>query len=231
MTARVTKSGLKAWILRNIGLQKTNTSCFHTYHECFRTLDGRVPFCLNLDNAFSYLKRDNFVSVSLYTHGGKVYLHTNTCRWDISVRFFSVLEDDDFENDIPAYAKAFYQPDRDGNLFSVSVQDPPTEMEIDRIHTKLMQLQRLRPCGCGQPAALSSSSNPETDFCVKCELTLTGTPEAVPDEDINCLICLENIIPGHLSILKCCGVQMHVGCREEYFQDKNKCPHCRSCTS
>lgn len=231
MTAEVTKPGLKAWIQRNIGLQEDNTSCFHSYHECFRTLDGRVPFCLRLNNAFPYGKRDNLVTVSLHACYGetKVCLYKHTQMERLCV-FFSVLEDDDFETDIPAYAKAFRQTDDDGDLFSTLIHDPPTEAELDRIHTTILQLQRLRPCGCGQPAALSSSSNPETDFCVKCELTLTGTPEAVPDEDSNCIICIENIVPGHLSILKCCGVEMHAGCREDYFQNTNKCPHCRSCT-
>ena len=227
MTSPITKQGLKAWIKRNIGLRDSGTSCFHNYQERFRTLDGRVPCCLQIDGAFPYEKRNNLMTVSLHHCHGKVHLITNTRRWDVSVCFFSAVSDDeDFENDIPAYAKAFRHTDEDGNLFSTFIHDPPTEAEIDRIHTTILQLQRLRPCGCGQPAALSSSG-PETDFCVKCELTLTGTPEAVPDEDSNCIICMENIVPGHLSILGCCGVEMHAGCREEYFESSAKCPHCR----
>ena len=96
------------------------------------------------------------------------------------------------------------------------------------MHASITQLQRLRPCGCGRHAALSSGALTESDFCVTCELTLSGTADAIPNEDTVCLICQEPIISGHLSRLNCCGVDMHAGCCEEYFDKLDRCPHCRS---
>ena len=86
--------------------------CFHTYQECFRTLDGKISFCLQVGLAFPYSKRDNRVTAKLLTDGdnfsARVQLFIDTRKWDVSVSFFSAVSDDvDFENDIPKYAKAF----------------------------------------------------------------------------------------------------------------------------
>lgn len=229
MNSLVTEQGLKAWINRNIALRNSDRSCFHTYQECFRTLDGRVPFSLHLLNAFPCAKQDNLVTVSLLgCYTDKVSLYINTRRWDVSVCFFSALDDEDFESDIPEYAKAFRQPDEDGSLFSMTMHDPPTQLEIQRLFTAILQLQHLKPCGCGRPAAISPIDSLDIDFCVKCELTLTGTPAAIPDEESKCIICMDAIVPGTLN---CCGVKMHAGCRKEHFEKSSRCPHCRCCSS
>ncbi len=222
-----------AFIRRNIELQEAKTPRFHTYQESFRTLDGKVPFSLQVENSFPCHKRDNLVIVSLYAYRigsnreEELKFSLITHKWNVFVDLFSAASDDEvFESDIPKYAKyAFRNAGDDGSIFSRHVSDPPSQIDLDSIHGSILQLQRLRPCGCGRPAAISVSG--DTDFCLECELTLTGTADAVPDDECLCIICMEPIIKGHLSRLNCCGVEMHAGCREEYFDKSHKCPHCR----
>ena len=229
----VSRAGLQAFLSRNIALRKSNTHARHTCVEAFRTLDDRVPFCLQVWHSCAFVFNDDrLVRVRLQAIGEQVYLHLNARRWRAMLFFHSEEEDEtynDIEADIPQYAKEFRQSlGRDNTLFDIPLHDPPTETDIDDLHQNIRRVQLLKQCGCGRAAALSDGATP-SDMCVTCELTLTDTPDGTPDEDNCCLICLEAIAPAHRSSMECCQAQLHKGCREEHERRDVRCLHCRQC--
>lgn len=228
----VNKSGMHAFLSRNIALRRSQIHPSQTCVEAFRTVDDRVGFCLQIfpTAGFRY-DDDRILRLDVRVIGNSIWVRLDLNRWQAMLFFNSDIDEEDIdvdiEQDIPDYAKEFRRSlGSDNTLFDIALHDPPTKSQVVVLVRHIRCIQLMKQCGCGRASAISDGVIP-CEFCVSCELTLTDTPDGVPDEDQCCLICLEPIAPAHMTVMSCCQAQLHQGCREEFQRRDSRCVHCR----
>lgn len=237
MSKLVTRAGLTAYLSDLLECNDKRPT-LHQYLPCFRSLDGRVPFCITLSPAFGCMHREKLVRFHIcntYSEpdGRQIRVCIDCNRWEVSVVFFSDSDDgDEFEMDIPEYAKRFRKIinpcDESDDLFSMNISDHPGASDIDRILNAVWRIQLLKQCGCGNPVS-PFSLDPEAMLCVECQLTMPDDPDEIIPRD-TCPICQHDVVPSHISVMQCCGVVLHKGCRQEIERHSDRCVNCRGNT-
>ena len=217
--AQVTHAGLRAFLTQAIEEAAVDDIRDIDTYEHFTSLDNRVRYTMLVTRLFP---KDKTVVVQTRwnMYHRKVLCNISALKYEVSISFKSDFDEDNYECDIPTYAKDYRTllKDEDDDdffdLFSTQVYEEPTARQVALILKNIHRLQDLRPCPCGRPFTKTG------DMCGRCTLTQTGVSGP------QCLICLQPAPPAQQIKLPCCGVVLHRGCYI-CLDNKCKCIHCR----